>query len=461
MRFRVIILLNKNSHIHLVGIGGVSMSGIAEILAERGYKVSGSDLNESKYLDLLRKYDIDLFIGHAAANIEGADLIVKTSAIPEDNPEIKAAQKKGLKIVKRAEMLSYLMRKKKTIAVAGTHGKTTVTAMLAAIFKEAKADPAVMVGGFLKELNGNMADGDGQYFITEADESDGSFLYFNPDLLLVNNLELDHPDFYQNLDEFKNIFKRFADKNDKQAILLYNKDDKNLHSLFKDRKKSSGFSLKKGDFKAANIKYDKFKSSFDFYQAGEFIASIELSVPGEYNLYNALAAASAARQLEIDLESIRAALKKFSGVGRRFDFKGRVLNAAVDVVDDYAHHPTEIKELLKTVKNMDYNKIRVIFQPHRYSRTHKFFREFTDAFADADQVYLTDIFSASEKNKYNISMTEFAEKIAANSAVECSYCADFNQIADRLLAEAEAGDIILTVGAGNITDLSDLIVKKN
>jgi UDP-N-acetylmuramate--alanine ligase len=455
----VINLLNKNSHIHLIGIGGVSMSGIAEILAERGYKVSGSDLNESKYLDLLKKYKINLFIGHAAENIKGADLIVKTSAIPEDNPEIKAAQKNGIKIVKRAEILSYLMRNKKTIAVAGTHGKTTVTAMLAAIFKEAKEDPAVMVGGFLKELNGNMADGDGQYFITEADESDGSFLYFNPDLLLLNNLELDHPDFYSNLDEFKKIFKRFADKNDKQAILLYNKDDKNLYSLFKNRKKSSQFSLKEAEFKADNIVYDNFQSTFDFYQAGELITSIELSVPGEYNLYNALAAASAARKLKIDIEPIKAALKKFSGVGRRFDFKGKILNNAVDVVDDYAHHPTEIKELLKTVKNMNYNNIRVIFQPHRYSRTHKFYQEFSLAFADADQVYLTDIFSASEKNKYKISMVEFAEKIANNSAVECSYLADFNQISEKLIAEAESGDIILTVGAGNITDLSDLIIK--
>jgi UDP-N-acetylmuramate--alanine ligase len=457
----VIILLNKNSHIHLIGIGGVSMSGIAEILSERGYKVSGSDLNDSKYIDLLKKYEIEVFIGHAASNIEGADLIVKTSAIPEQNPEIQAAQKKGLKIVKRAEMLSYLMRNKKTVAVAGTHGKTTVTAMLAAIFKKAKADPAVMVGGFLKELNGNMADGDGEYFITEADESDGSFLYFNPDLLLLNNLELDHPDFYQDLDEFMNIFKRFADKNDKKAILLYNKDDKNLYSLFKNRKNSSNFSLKKGEFTARNIKYNNFQSSFDFYQVGEFAASIELSVPGEYNLYNALAAAAAARQLKVDIEAIKTALKEFSGVGRRFDFKGKVLNSEVDIVDDYAHHPTEIKELLKTVKNMDYNKIRVVFQPHRYSRTYKFFEEFTRAFTDADQVYLTDIFSASEKNNFNISMTDFADKIANNSAVECNYLADFEKIAEKLLAEAEAGDIILTVGAGDITELPDLILKND
>jgi len=455
----VIILLNKNSHIHLIGIGGVSMSGIAEILAERAYKVSGSDLNDSKYLDLLKKYEIEVFIGHAAANIEGADLIVKTSAIPDDNPEIKAAQKKGLKIVERAEMLSYLMRNKKTIAVAGTHGKTTVTAMLAAIFKQAKKDPAVMVGGFLKELDGNMADGDGEYFITEADESDGSFLYFNPDLLLLNNLELDHPDFYQDLNEFKDIFKRFADKNDKQAFILYNKDDKNLNSLFKNRKKGSGFSLKKGDFTAQNIEYNNFKSCFDFYHEGEFIASIELSVPGEYNLYNALAAAAAAWKSKIETESIKAALKEFSGVGRRFDFKGKIINSSVDLIDDYAHHPTEIKELLKTVKNMSYNKIRVVFQPHRYSRTHKFYQEFTLAFADADQVYLTDIFSASEKNNYKISMTDFAEKIANNSAVECKYISDFQEITKSLLVEAEAGDIILTVGAGDITELSDLILK--
>jgi len=457
----VIILLNKNSHVHLIGVGGVSMSGIAEILAERGYKVSGSDLKESKYLELLEKYDVDLFIGHAASNIEGADLIVKTSAIPADNPEIKAAKIKGLKIVKRAEMLAYLMKDKKTIAVAGTHGKTTVTAMLAAIFKKAKKDPAVMVGGFLKELNGNIADGKGDYFITEADESDGSFLYFDPYLLLLNNLELDHPDFYQDLDQFMNIFKRFADKNDKQSILLYNRDDKNLNSLFENRKKSLSFSLQKGEFTARDIEYDNFKSSFAFYHQNSLLAQMELSVPGEYNLYNALGAAAAAYSLNIEIEAIKSALKDFSGVGRRFELKGRIKNSQVDLVDDYAHHPTEIKELLKTVKNMDYKKIRVVFQPHRYSRTWKFMDEFSASFSDADQVYLTDIFSASEKNNHQISLTDFAAEIAENSNVECQHLADFDEIADKLLAESEAGDIILCVGAGDITELSDLLLKKD
>jgi len=457
----VIILLNKNSHVHLIGVGGVSMSGIAEILAERGYKVSGSDLKESKYLELLEKYDVDLFIGHAASNIEGADLIVKTSAIPADNPEIKAAKMKGLKIVKRAEMLAYLMKDKKTIAVAGTHGKTTVTAMLAAIFKKAKKDPAVMVGGFLKELNGNIADGKGDYFITEADESDGSFLYFDPYLLLLNNLELDHPDFYQDLDQFMNIFKRFADKNDKQSILLYNRDDKNLNSLFENRKKSLSFSLQKGEFTARDIEYDNYKSSFAFYHQNSLLAQMELSVPGEYNLYNALGAAAAAYSLNIEIEAIKSALKDFSGVGRRFELKGRIKNSQVDLVDDYAHHPTEIKELLKTVKNMDYKKIRVVFQPHRYSRTWKFMDEFSASFSDADQVYLTDIFSASEKNNHQISLTDFAAEIAENSSVECQHLADFDEIADKLLAESEAGDIILCVGAGDITELSDLLLKKD
>lgn len=456
----MIILLNKNSHVHLIGIGGVSMSGIAEILAKRGYKVSGSDLNKSKYLNSLKKYNIDIFLGHCAANITGADVIVKTSAIPAENPELKKAKEKQIKIVKRAEMLSYLMKDKKTIAVAGTHGKTTVTAMLASIFKKAETNPAIMVGGFLKEINGNIADGDGNYFITEADESDGSFMYFNPYLLILNNLELDHPDFYQNLAEFKNIFKRFADKNDKQPILLYNKDDVNLTSLFKNRNKSSSFSLIKGEYTAKNIEYNKFMSSFDFYHLNKFITKIELLVPGEYNLYNALAAAAAAFKLNIDLKSICTALKEFSGVGRRFEFKGKILNSEVDIIDDYAHHPTEIKELLKSVKNMDYNNLRVVFQPHRYSRTHKFMKEFSFAFINADQVYLTDIYSASEKNNYNISLVKFAEEISKNSKVECNYKSDFNQIARDLLAEIEAGDIILTVGAGDITNFSKLLLKK-
>lgn len=435
------------------------MSGIAEILVKRGYQVSGSDLNQSKYFKSLKQYQIDLFCGHAAENIEGADLIVKTSAIPASNPELKSALKKGIKIVKRAEMLAYLMRDKKTIAVAGTHGKTTVTAMLAAIFKKAELDPAVMVGGFLEELKGNIADGSGQYFITEADESDGSFLNFDPYLLLFTNLELDHPDFYSDLKQFKNIFKRFADKNDKKAILLYNKEDENLKSLFQARQKTFNFSLAQGDYRAENISYNNFESSFDFYQHDQFIVQIKLAVPGEYNLYNALAAAAAAAKLGVSAESIKKALAEFKGVGRRFELKGQIKNGKVDIVDDYAHHPTEIKELLKAVKNMNYKKIRLVFQPHRYSRTKSFFRDFSYSFQNADQVIVTDIFSASEKSTGAISMPDFAAQISLNSAVEAEYIADFILIKEKLKAEAEKGDLILTVGAGDITELSTMLLE--
>ena len=356
-------------------------------------------------------------------------------------------------------MLAYLMKNKKTVAVAGTHGKTTVTAMLAAVLKKAGKDPAVMVGGFLEELNGNIADGQGEYFITEADESDGSFLYFDPYLLLLNNLELDHPDFYHNLKEFKDIFKRFANKNDKEAILLYNKDDMNLNSLFEEREKSLSFSLKNGDFRALNINYDKFNSSFDFYKKERFISKIELKVPGRYNVYNALEAAAAAYKLGVEIKKIKKALMEFSGVGRRFDFKGKILDNNIDVVEDYAHHPTEIKEVLKTVKKMNYKKIKVVFQPHRYSRTKKFLKEFSFSFKNADEVILTDIFSASEKNKHNISLTEFAAEISSNSDVKCQHLSDFKKISLKIKEEAEAGDIILILGAGDITELSPLLLS--
>jgi UDP-N-acetylmuramate--alanine ligase len=235
----------------------------------------------------------------------------------------------------------------------------------------------------------------------------------------------------------------------------------NLNSLFGSRAKSSTFSLHNGEYTAKNIEYNNFESSFDFYHQEKFIIQIKLSVPGEYNLYNALAAAAAAYKLNIKTKHIQAALKKFSGVGRRFDFKGKILNSKVDIVDDYAHHPTEIKELLKTVKNLDYNKIRVVFQPHRYSRTNTFLEDFSYSFINADQVYLTDIFAASEKNTYNISVKDFAKKIAANSEVECKYVSDFNKIAAKLLSEVEAGDIILTVGAGNITEFSKLLLESD
>ncbi|MCC3144749.1 UDP-N-acetylmuramate--L-alanine ligase [Halanaerobium sp. Z-7514] len=451
-------LLKENSHIHLIGIGGVSMSGIAEILYQRGYKVSGSDLNNSKYLDLLSERDIDIYLNHKKENIKGADLIVKTSAIPEDNPEITAAKQKDIKIIERAEMLAYLMRNKKTIAVAGTHGKTTTTAILAAIMTAAGKDPAIMVGGYLEDIKGNISDGEGEYFITEADESDGSFLYFDPYLLLLSNLELDHPDYYKDLAEFKAIFKRFADKNDKKALILYNGDDENLANLFKNRKKARTFSLLNGDYQVKNIQYHKNKSSFDFYKEDDFLLKINLTLAGEYNIYNAAAAAAAALELGVEEKFIKKALANFKGVGRRFELKGKINAGTVDVVDDYAHHPTEIKALLKSVKQMGYSRVTAVFQPHRFSRTKKFLNEFSFSFKDADFVYLTDIFSASEQKKENISLQKFREQIEKNSKTEVKYLTDFDEIAAQIKENLQAGEIIITIGAGDVNEICDKVI---
>ena len=454
----MINLLKENSHIHLIGIGGVSMSGIAEILYRRGYKVSGSDLNNSKYLDLLRKYNIDIYLGHKKENIAGADLIVKTSAIPENNSEVTAAKKNNIKIIERAEMLAYLMRNKKTIAVAGTHGKTTTTAMLAAIMTAADKGPAIMVGGYLEDIKGNISDGEGEYFITEADESDGSFLYFNPYLLLLTNLELDHPDYYKNLAEFKAIFKRFADKNDKKALVLYNDDDKNLKDLFENRKKTKAFSLKNSDYSVKNISYNKNKSSFDFYKADNFLMKLNLPLAGEYNIYNAAAAVSTALELKIEQKFIKKALVNFKGVGRRFELKAKINDGTVDVVDDYAHHPTEIKALLKAVKKMGYSRITAVFQPHRFSRTKKFLKEFSYSFVDADFVYLTDIFSASEQFGESISMEKFSQEIGKNSNVEVKYLADFDKITSHIKENLKDGEIIITIGAGDVNEICDKLI---
>ena len=456
-------LLNKNSHVHLVGIGGVSMSGIAKVLAQRGYKVSGSDLNESKYIGLLSDYPIEIYIGHNKSNIKGADLIVKTSAVPDDNPEITAAKKADIPILKRAEMLAYLMKDKITVAVAGTHGKTTTTAMLAAVLEKAKKEPAVMVGGYLEEISGNIADGRGDYFITEADESDGSFFYFDPSILLLTNLELDHPDYYKDLENFKSVFKRFADKNDKKALVLYNSNDKNLIEILRNRHRTLSFSAaedsKKSNYSARNIEYINKGSRFEFYEGEKLLMKLELSVPGEYNIYNALAAAAAASVMEIDKEDIKKALKGFSGVGRRFEVKGQLLDGKVDIVDDYAHHPTEIKSLLKAVKNMNYKKITAVFQPHRYSRTKRFFDEFAESFADADFVYLTDIFSASENIKEPISMKEFEEQINNKSAVKCRHISDFDKITEEIRADLTAGELVITIGAGDVNLVCDKLLK--
>jgi len=367
-----------------------------------------------------------------------------------------------LKIIKRAEMLAYLMKDKKTIAVAGTHGKTTTTAMLASIFKKAGKDPAVMVGGLIEEIKGNVADGSGEYFITEADESDGSFLYFDPEILILNNLELDHPDYYRDIGEFKTIFKRFADKNDKKAYLLYNKDDIYLNEITKNRKRTISFSIEKNnnaDYNINNIKFSNKESIFDIYKGDDFFTQIELSVPGIYNIYNAAAALTAADKAGVDIEYIKDALRSFSGVGRRFELRGKLLNGMVDIIDDYAHHPTEIKSLLKAVKNMDYKKVTAVFQPHRYSRTHKFLDEFTKSFSDADIVYLTDIFSASENRTEKISMHNFASKIELNSNTSCIYDANFDNIAEKILEDITEGELVITIGAGDVNNICNLLLN--
>ena len=446
-------MLKKGDHIHLIGIGGVSMSGIAQILFNRGYKVSGSDLKKSKYLKGLNKKNVNIIIGHKKENIIGADYVVYSSAVPEDNVEIRAAKGLNIPILKRAEMLAKLMREKKTIAVAGTHGKTTTTAMLAAIFKKADKDPAVMVGGYLPEIGGNVSDGKGEFFITEADESDGSFLYFDPYTSVFTNLELDHADFYKDIDEIKSVFKQFSDKVDNKGFIIYNKDDTNLAELFKQDKFK--FSLKDGDYTAANIKYCTVKSSFEFHSNNQYIGDIHLKVPGEYNIYNALAAASCAFQLDIDFDIISTALKNFKGAGRRFEFKGKLLDNKVDVVDDYAHHPTEIKALLKAVKNIGYKEVIAVFQPHRYSRTKKLFNEFSSAFDDADILYLTDIYSAGEKNNFNISSKDLQKAVEKNSDVDVRYFSSFSQVKENILTNLKEGQLILTVGAGNIYKLGE------
>ncbi|MGM0602488.1 MAG: UDP-N-acetylmuramate--L-alanine ligase [Bacillota bacterium] len=446
-------MLKKGDHIHLIGIGGVSMSGIAQILFNRGYKVSGSDLKKSRYLSSLDNKDINIIIGHKKENVIGADYLVYSSAVPADNPEIKAAKELNIPILKRAEMLSVLMKNKKTIAVAGTHGKTTTTAMLAAIFKKAEKDPSVMIGGYLPEIDGNVYDGKGEFFITEADESDGSFLFFDPYTAVFTNLELDHADFYKDIDEIKTVFKKFSDKIDETGNIIYNKDDKNLSQIYEENELN--FGLNNGYFSASNIKFNKNKSSFEFYAYNKYIGEINLKVPGEYNVYNALAAASCSFQLGISFDIIYSALKKFQGAGRRFELKGKLLDNKVDIVDDYAHHPTEIKALLKAAQNIGYKEVIAVFQPHRFSRTKKLFNEFSFSFSNTDILYLTDIYSAGEKNTFNINSHDLKKAVEKNSKIAVKYFSSFTEIKSDILNNLKEGQLILTIGAGNIYELGE------
>ncbi|MDH5580537.1 MAG: UDP-N-acetylmuramate--L-alanine ligase [Bdellovibrionales bacterium] len=448
------IKCNPFVKIHFIGIGGIGMSGIAEILLKMGYKVTGSDISHSVTVDRLTELGANIFIGHREENITDQTTVVYSSAIVENNPEFRVAREKKIPIMKRAEMLAELMRLKKGIAVAGTHGKTTTTSFLATILQGGGVDPTYVIGGIVENLNGHANIGKGEYLVAEADESDGSFLLLNPILSVITNIDQDHMNFYKDENNLLEAFEDFANKIPFYGVCAINAHDKRLQEIRKRMKKPYAlFGLKQGfegklDYDARNLKYFENSSSFDLYINDEFQKNIQINLPGEHNVLNALGAITVSHKLGLDIDTISLSIAAFKGVGRRFQTLYK--NENLEIIDDYGHHPTEIMATIKAaVETRPENKIKVIFEPHRYSRTKECWNDFLHCFNQAHEVYLCPIYPASEDSIPGISSSILANDINKIHP-ELVKSIEVDEISDILNTVEEKKMTFLVLGAGTI-----------
>ena len=446
--------IDKNKYIHMIGIGGVSMSGIAELLVNMGFKVSGSDSNSSSTTERLSNEGIKISIGQSSNNInDDIALVAYTAAIKDDNPELMEARRKNIPCIERSILLGELTRLyESTIAICGTHGKTTTTSMVSLSFIEGKKDPTVQVGADLRQLNNtNYRVGNSDFFIIEACEYVRSFLSFSPKSVALLNIEADHLDYYKDIDDIKSAFSEFLSFVPKDGVIVFNNDDENCVDVVKDKtanKVSFGIN-NESDWMAKNIKIVDGFYTFDAVNQEKSI-NIALSVPGYHNVYNALANIAISYFYDISLEDIKKSLKDFTGAHRRFEYVGKLNNARI--YDDYAHHPTEIKATINAAKQLNHNKLWVIFQPHTYTRTSTLFDEFANAFDGADELILTDIYAAREIDTGIVSSKMLADAVNKVSN-NCTYIATFDDIKTYLKENIKENDLILTVGAGSITKL--------
>jgi len=456
----------KIQRIHFVGMGGIGMSGIAEILLNLGYKISGSDLKSSSVTQRLATLGATTFEGHIAPNVEGAEVVVTSSAISPDNPEVAEARKQHIPVIQRAEMLAELMRLKYGIAIAGMHGKTTTTSMVAAVLAAGGLDPTVVVGGRVDAMGSNARLGKSQYLVAEADESDRSFLKLSPILSIVTNIDREHMDCYRNMRDVRQTFLEFMDRVPFYGMIVACNDDPILRKLLPQvqrrvltygTRRGSDFLIRPGTIEQQPGEHRPLSHFRVSYRAKQ-LADFALHVPGTHNILNATAAIAAGIGLDIPVDTIRGALENFRGVDRRFQLKGKV--ADISVIDDYGHHPTEIRATLAAARQCGFRRIHVIFQPHRYTRTKELMEEFTTAFQNADILRILDIYAASEQPIEGITGEALAARIQEVSGQNVRYGTSFAEVAEAVSAEAEAGDLILTLGAGSISQLGPAILEK-
>jgi UDP-N-acetylmuramate--alanine ligase len=455
----------KIQRIHFVGVGGIGMSGIAEVLLTLGYKVSGSDLKHSAVTERLADLGAIIFEGHRAENVTGAEVVVTSSAISRDNAEVTAARAQHIPVIQRAEMLAELMRLKYGIAIAGMHGKTTTTSMVAAVLAAGGLDPTVVVGGRVDALGSNARLGKSQYLVAEADESDRSFLKLSPILSVVTNIDREHMDCYRDMADVEQAFVDFMDRVPFYGMLVLCHDDARLRGLLpRLTRRVLTYGVREGsDFRVMHSEIEcasanRHYSHFVVEYRGKSLGDFHLQVPGHHNVLNATAAVAVGVGLDISPDSIRQALENFRGVDRRFQLKGTA--AEVSVIDDYGHHPTEIRATLAAARQCGFKRVHVVFQPHRYTRTRDLLEDFATAFSDADTVSVLDIYAASEAPIAGIT----GERLAATVFVPLSgkpaqYAASFDDAVRQVVSVADSGDMVLTLGAGSVSQLGPAILE--
>ena len=427
------------------------MSGLARILLELGRRVSGSDLNKTNVTSRLESMGAVCYTGHAAENTEGADLVVVSTAIKRENPELARAIEKGIPVIHRGDLLALLMEEQWGIAVAGAHGKTTTTSMMALVLEKNRMDPTIVIGGELNDIGGNAKFGRGKYLVAEADESDGSFLKLSPRITIITNVENDHLDYYGSVEKIKDAFKSFIAKVPGDGLAVVCLDDPGVREIIKEYEgplTTYGIDHEDADLVLRDIHLEGMSSTGEVYWRGRRLGHLDLSVPGRHNLLNALAVVAVGMFIGLDFKAIACALKKFRGAARRFQLTGEC--SGVMVVDDYAHHPSEIKATLKAAKQVGASRVIAVFQPHRYTRTSLLREEFGSAFLDSDLVIINEIYSAGEKPIEGVNAGILVEAILKNGQDEVVYLGSREEIVDYLAGAARPGDLILTMGAGNI-----------
>jgi len=457
---RIDTMQRKIRNIHFVGIGGIGMSGIAEVLLNLGYAITGSDLTPSDITLRLASLGAGIFQGHQTSHVGDADVVVISTAVRADNPEVLEAHRRNIPVIPRAEMLAELLKMKFSVAISGSHGKTSTTSMVSTVLAHGGYDPTMVIGGKLASIGSNAKIGNGEVIVAEADESDGSFLKLSPCLAVITNIDREHLDYYRDIEEIKEAFLKFANIVPFYGATILCLDDSHVQAILPDIKRrviTYGLTIP-ADYQAKDIVLEGPTSVFTVYAKGERLGKVTLKVPGRFNVANALATIAVAVELDMPFDAIGEGLLKYTGVGRRLEVKGKA--RGITVIDDYGHHPTEIRETLAAARQVWKGRMIVVFQPHRYTRTQKLFQDFLTAFPTADHLIITDIYAASEKAIEGVDAAGLAKGIRRQGHPDVSYLSGFDRIVDHLLEVAGPSDVIITQGAGSVWKVGEEFLRR-